>query len=267
MEFRGPGQPLTRVGLMRVLDALGLGPGGAAYLWAVVEVETTGFGFWADRRPRILFERHIFRRQTGGRFDAEAPEISGNPGNYGLQSQQYPKLERAIALCEREGLAIDLALNSASWGLGQVMGFNHDAAGFGDARAMVEATISGEDAQLLIMAGFLAANNLVKPLRERDWETFARRYNGREYAKNRYHLKLEEAYDRFSTGSLPDIELRTAQAALLYLGYAPGKIDGVIGRRTRGALRSFRIAAGLPSGDDLDGPAYQELMRRAELAA
>jgi len=33
---------------------------------------------------------------------------------------------------------------------------------------------------------------------------------------------------------------------LLYLGFAPGKIDGIIGPRTRAAIKNFRIA-GRPS--------------------
>ena len=50
---------------------------------------------------------------------------------------------------------------------------------------------------------------------------------------------------------------------LLYLGFAPGKIDGVIGQRTRGALSNFRLQAGLPAGNELDGPCYVALCERA----
>ena len=67
---------------------IGLGPNDAAYIWTVVEVETAGvtqgFGFRLDRRPQIFFERHIFRKNTHGRFDAEAPEVSGPAGGYGF---------------------------------------------------------------------------------------------------------------------------------------------------------------------------------------
>jgi peptidoglycan hydrolase-like protein with peptidoglycan-binding domain len=57
--------------------------------------------------------------------------------------------------------------------------------------------------------------------------------------------------------------MRTAQVALLFLGYAPGKIDGLIGPRTRAALKSFRVSAGLPAGEELDGPTYQALCGKA----
>ena len=79
MKFSGKGQPLTRPGLSKALAILGLGPNDAAYIWTVVEVETAGltqgFGFRTDRRPQILFERHMFRKYTAGRFDHEAPDI------------------------------------------------------------------------------------------------------------------------------------------------------------------------------------------------
>jgi len=267
MDFVGKGQPLTRRGLTAGLDQLGLGPGDTAYIWTVVEVETAGvtqgFGFRLDRRPQILFERHKFREFTDRRFDAEAPDISGPAGGYSLLATQYARLEKALALCERTGLGVEPALKSASWGMGQVMGFNHKVAGFGSAADMVEAMKTGEDAQLAAMAQFLTANGLVDALLRRDWVSFARRYNGQDYWKNRYDINLAEQYQRFASGSLPSLEVRAAQAALLYLGYSPGRIDGVLGPRTCGALRNFRIAAGLSAGDDLDGETYKALCQKA----
>jgi len=271
MEFIGQGRPLTRKGLAEVLDRLGLGPSGGAYIWTVVEVETAGvtqgFGFRQDRRPQILFERHTFRNQTQGRFNDEAPEVSGPPGGYGPLSAQYDRLGAALALCRREGLGVEPALKSASWGMGQVMGFNHQAAGFPTAEAMVAAMLTGEDAQLSAMAGFLLANGLADFLQRQDWAGFARRYNGPTYWKNQYDVKLAEQFQRFSGGSGPDLELRTAQAALLYLGYSPGKIDGVMGPRTRATLQAFRVASGLPPGEGLDGVVYQGLCQGAGFQA
>jgi hypothetical protein len=47
-------------------------------LWLVVVVETWGCGFLPDRRPGILFGRHVFNAHTGGRFDT-APGDEGGP--------------------------------------------------------------------------------------------------------------------------------------------------------------------------------------------
>ncbi len=248
MKFVGKGQPLTRAGLNQALALAGLGLGDAAYIWTVVEVETAGltqgFGFRVDRRPQILFERHIF-------------------GNYGALSEQYGKLEKALALCAKAKLGSEPALKSASWGMGQVMGFNYGAGGFKSCARMVRAMVRSEDAQLACMAGFLKFNGLAERLVRKDWAGFARQYNGASYWQNRYDVKLAEQFQRFAAGSVPDLEMRTAQVALLFLGYAPGKIDGLIGPRTRAALRSFRVGAGLPAGDELDGPTYQALCNQA----
>ncbi|MCU1238316.1 MAG: Peptidoglycan-binding domain 1 protein [Candidatus Solibacter sp.] len=37
---------------------------GAAEIWTVLAVETKGFVYLSDRRPAILFERHILHQQT-----------------------------------------------------------------------------------------------------------------------------------------------------------------------------------------------------------
>lgn len=267
MKFHGKGQPLTRAGLNNALEILGLGPNDAAYIWTVVEVETAGitqgFGFRIDRRPQILFERHIFRKYTNGRFDAEASDVSGPPGGYGLLSEQYVKLEKALVLCAKAKLGAEPALKSASWGMGQVMGFNCGAAGFTSCARMIQAMVRSEDAQLACMAGFLKANGLAEKLVAKDWTGFARGYNGPSYWQNHYDVKLAEQYQRFASGSVPNLEHRTAQVALLYLGYSPGKIDGISGPRTRAAIKNFRIAAGLAAGEELDGPTFQVLCRRA----
>jgi hypothetical protein len=269
MKFTGKGQPLSRTGLNKVLALLGLGPNDAAYLWTVIEVETAGvtqgFGFRLDRRPQILFERHIFRKYTRGRFDGVAPDISGPAGAYGSLAEQYDKLNKAIALCSRAKLNAEPALKSASWGMGQVMGFNHEAAGFKTATSMVQAMIQGEDAQLAAMAGFLKANGLAALLLKKDWAGFAKRYNGPSYWQNHYDVKLAEQFQRFAGGTQPNLEMRTAQVALLFLGYSPGKIDGIIGPRTRAAIKNFRIAAGLPASEELDGPAFLTLCKKARI--
>jgi hypothetical protein len=267
MNFYGTGQPLTRAGLSKALAMLGLGPNDAGYIWTVVEVETAGltqgFGFRIDRRPQILFERHLFRKYTNGKFDVRAPDISGPPGGYGLLSEQYSKLEKALSLCIQTKLSSEPALRSTSWGMGQVMGFNCALGGYKSCVKMVQAMVRSEDDQLTCMAGFLKANGLADKLVRRDWSGFARMYNGPNYWQNHYDIKLAEQFQRFASGSAPNLEIRTAQVGLLFLGYAPGKIDGIIGPRTRGAIKSFRIAAGLPPSEELDGPSYRALCKKA----
>jgi hypothetical protein len=89
------------------------------------------------------------------------------------------------------------------------------------------------------------ANGLATLLQKKDWTGFAKRYNGPSCWRNHYDVKLAEQYQRFSSGWMHNLEMRTAQVALLFLSYAPGKIDVVIGPRTRAAIKNFRIALGL----------------------
>jgi hypothetical protein len=105
----------------------------------------------------------------------------------------------------------------------------------------------------------------VDKLLKKDWAGFAKIYNGKDYWMNRYDIKLNEQFQRFSSGSLASLEVRAAQSALLFLGFCPGKIDGVLGPRTRGAIKNFRISACLPDGDELDGQTYAALCEKASI--
>jgi hypothetical protein len=258
MGFQGQGRPLSAEGLSRVCDTLECD---MPTVWSVLSVETSGFGFLRDRRPMILFERHIFHRRTGGRFSAAHEDISNSErGGYLSGAREYPRLERAIALDE------DAALKSASWGVGQVMGFNHGIAGFASVTAMVAAMVRDEDTQLLAMAGFIRSNGLARALRAQDWAGFARGYNGASFAENRYDEKLKAAHATFKA-ALPDLRMRGAQAALLYIGLEPGPVDGLPGKRTRAAMVRFQAENGLPQTGTLDPTTEARLLVEAFPAA
>ena len=49
-----------------------------------------------------------------------------------------------------------------------------------------------------------------------------------------------------------DPEVEAVQQALVERGYDPGKVDGAMGRRTRGALRAFQRSFGLPDTGEID---------------
>jgi hypothetical protein len=253
--FQGQGIVLDAGGVAAACDALRVH---AAELWAVLTVETRGCGFLADRRPLILFERHYFSRLTRGAFDAQAPDIS-NPesGGYRGGAQEYARLERAIQL-DRTA-----ALRSASWGLGQVMGDNWKAAGYVEVETMVADFVASENAQLKGMASFIMSIEADRHLRAHHWPAFAAAYNGSEYAKNSYDERLRAAHQKYLTGALPDLDVRAIQAYLVYLGYNPGPVDGVVGRFTRSALRMFQETEGLPVREAFDAEMVNLVRRRA----
>ncbi|MCE9522142.1 MAG: N-acetylmuramidase domain-containing protein [Alphaproteobacteria bacterium] len=256
LDFAGDGLVLTSAGLSAVCDRLDVY---AAEVWAVLKVETAGFGFLPDKRPMILYERHIFHRQTGGKHSAKHPDISNDePGGYGAGgAHQYDRLQKAIALDRRA------ALNATSWGVGQLMGFNAKMAGFGDVEGMVEAMSHAEDDQLLGMAGEIQRAGLAKALANHDWATFARGYNGKNYAINHYDVRLKQAYDHYAAGPLPDLAVREAQACLLYCGYIARGVDGVMGKFTRSAISQFQAAEKLKVTGELDDKTMERLRAKA----
>jgi hypothetical protein len=231
--FRGSGAPLTNSAFLQVVNELHTQQ---SSLWAVLSVETSGFGFLPDRRPTIRYERHVFHRRTGGKFSDKRPDISSpNSGGTTTLANEYVRLESAMALDRRA------ALESTSWGLGQIMGFNARKLGYADAEDMVAKFVESEDAQLVGVQRFVLANGqLAKALQEKKWDRFAFFYNGAGYAKNAYDKKMAHHDMVFTLHGMPDLDVRTMQAQLTYLGYRPGDIDGILGNATRRAILAFQ---------------------------
>ena len=201
--------PATGAGARPVRTGGAIGPGGlseetyvdmaarlgceVAAIKAVVECEVAIRGpFDAQGRPTILFERHKFHKHTGGKYDKSHPDIS-NPtwGGYGKFSAQYPKLERAMALDHAAGL------KSCSWGAFQILGENHRQAGHATVDSFVAAMRRGILPQAEAFVAFvLADKNLLSAIRQRNWATFARIYNGPGYKANDYDGKMRANYQK-----------------------------------------------------------------------
>lgn len=248
--FQGNGNPLSGDGFAAVADDLGVS---APEIWGVVAVETSGCGYLPDRRPQILFERHIFHKLTGGLYD-DGDISDPTSGGYGQRgAAQYDRLARAIT---KDRVA---ALQSASWGLGQIMGMNFAEAGFGDVDDMVVAMVGSEDEQFLAMGKFLTKTGLAASLRAHNWAAFARGYNGPNYAINRYDIRLNAEYQKYSAGGVPDLDVRAAQLYLTYLGFHPGSIDGIAGQHTIAALAQFQAQSGIQASNAIDDQCVAQL--------
>jgi len=245
-EFTCPDPvPLAEDDYCRAAAALGCE---VAAIRAVIAVESRG-GFLPDGRPRILFERHVFHRLTGGRFDGGHRQISARlPGGYRGGALEYARLEQALAL-ERAA-----ALRSTSWGAFQIMGFNHAPAGFAEVEEFVAAMVSGEAAQLDAFVAFLRHEGLARMLGERDWTGFARRYNGPGFRRNGYDERLASAYARFAESCGTALRMGDSGAEVrrlqLRLGIAA---DGLFGPATSQSLRRFQRRQGLVV-DGIAGP-------------
>lgn len=166
-----------------------------ASIRAVAEVESLGNGFLPSKRPKILFEAHIFSRETKRKYDKSNPEISSPTWNRSLYKggeKEYDRLKEAIALDR------DAAIRSASWGRFQIMGFNHKKAGHALLDSFIKAMFASESKQLDAFVSFLKSEKLDVPLKAKDWSAFAKGYNGSGYAQNQYDVKMKIAYEKYA---------------------------------------------------------------------
>lgn len=175
-----------------------------AVVKAFAEVESKGDGFLPDGHPVILFERHIMYKRTKAKFgftraDAWVKQypnlINPKAGDYGKTSAQPWRMAQAADLIDRE-----CALESASWGLFQIMGFHWKALGYPSLQAFVNAMYRSEAEQLEAFVRFIRINPAIhKALKARDWAAVAKGYNGPNYAINKYDTKLAAAFARHRT--------------------------------------------------------------------
>jgi hypothetical protein len=270
MNFVGTGRRLAQGDVGDAARVLGIE---TAVLLAFLEVEAAGRGFDNQNRPKMLFEPHVFWRNLAGAVRDQAARLGlayakWRPGAYPKDS--YPRLEQAI------GVSREPAFRSGSYGLPQILGENHKAAGFVSAEAMFAAMKQGEREQLLAMVTLLSDWGLASTLRGKDfskpesWVPAVKRYNGPGYAANGYHTKAAAAYVKhakninaetgqpFPPKALPapgatvlvhgmkGEAVRAVQADLQALGFVfKHGVDGRFGDETLTNVRLFQTAAGI----------------------
>lgn len=166
---------------------------------AVKEVEAPNGGFLKDGRVTILFERHVMYRRLSvnglnpDNYTAKYPDVvNKKTGGYLGGAKEYTRLDIA------KSIDVTSALESASWGAYQIMGYHWKALGFPSVEAFVNAMQTSERKQLEAFVKFIQIDPvLLKAIRDDDWVTFARRYNGANYAKNSYDTKLAAAFKKY----------------------------------------------------------------------
>jgi len=178
-----------------------------AVVKAVNEVESNGKGFLIDGRPKILFEGHIFWNQLEKRNINPRIYVNANTQdilfeNYTKKyyvggTAEYTRLEKAINLSQDKKIA-DAANCAASWGLFQIMGFNAVPIGYDSIDEYVEKMDENEGEHLKAFGLFLEKNNLIGLLRNKNWASFALKYNGPAYKTNKYDEKLARAYAKYA---------------------------------------------------------------------
>lgn len=208
-----------------------------AIIRAVFTVESAGRSFRADGTVERRYEPHHF------------------PGS-GITNW---RVSLALKFADREARFAsayarnpELAMRASSWGGPQIMGFNHKAAGFGSARAMVEAMAADEQQHLDAFMALISDWGLITRLRAHDWHGFAVRYNGSGQAAT-YAARIEKAY-RAETGKASSVVLRIGstgpavaklQRALAQALGVTIADDGKFGGVTRGHVIAFQTREGL----------------------
>lgn len=235
-----------------------------AMVRAFAEVESSAAPFWDNGPVPILFEAQWFHHFTGGKYDQSHPGISCPVWDKTLYKgglAEYDRLREAAAL-DREA-----ALKSASWGAFQVMGFNYADLGYATITDFVVAmgTTTG---QIDSFVKFIQKNQLTTAIRNRDYETLARVYNG-PAAVEEYAPRLEKAYEDMLAGNGMGRNLCMGNygADVVRLQTALGiHVDGIFGRATDSAVRQFQANNGL-TVDGIVGPRTMAVLLPPEKAA
>lgn len=294
-DFKGAAKRISDIDIPRIAHRIKVGED---ELHAFMDVETSGTGFDAKGRPKILFEPHVFYRNLSGAKRARAvKEGLAYPkwGEKPYPRDSYPRLVKAMAIDETA------ALKAASWGLGQVLGENHEMVGYDTPQAMVRAFMEDEAAHLDAMVSFLVSAKIDGEMRKlaaltrkttaADCEKIVSVYNGPGYKKNRYHIKMAAAHnkwraikdtpwspegDKDSVVAAPvNVPLPTPKPAvqneklveqvqdLLWdKGYPEvGESDNKFGRRTRNAILAFQADNALPVTGEITDELLAQLVK------
>ena len=167
---------------------------------AIKDVESSGSGYVFSNHPVILFEGHVFWK--------ELDKCNGTPSKYSDSDILYQKwtkdhyvsgVAEYVRLKKARDINIDAANASASWGLFQIMGKNFKDCGCKSVEEFVTRMCTSEGEQLKLFVEYIKKRKLHQYLKPGHTGNipcaeFARRYNGREYKKNQYDTRLENAY-------------------------------------------------------------------------
>lgn len=245
---------------------------------AMDSVESSGQAWWdvgGERLPAIRHEAHHFSARTDPphRYDESNPDISSPVWDMSLAAGT----EEGAWAQHRKAMALDpvAAIESASWGRFQVMGFNWARLAYASAQDFADSMMT-EDGQVEAFVRYIEADPaLTRALQRKDWRTVAALYNG-SGAVDEYSGKLERAYARFKEAEEGDqsasffrpvlhrghrgSDVEAVQRALLAAGHDPQGVDGRFGWKTYQAVKSFQRAAGGLKVDGVVGPLTREVL-------
>ncbi|HEY0213939.1 MAG TPA: N-acetylmuramidase domain-containing protein [Paenirhodobacter sp.] len=219
-----------------------------ATIMAVWQVESNGNPFGPDSALVHRFELH-----------KTTPPITGYKD--GLKVKAAERERQFVAYYAKNP---EDAMRATSWGACQILGSNHQAAGYDSAAQMVVSFAYSEGNQIAAFIRLIKAWGLDSALRAHDWRTFARRYNGNANVEA-YAAKLEKAYRALAGQASPAV-LRSGDkgAAVKALQASLGvTVDGSFGPETLAAVRDKQASEGLAVDGVVGAKTWATLSGRA----
>lgn len=165
-----------------VVTPFGLDP---YFTYAVATIESNCKGYRNNGFPVVRFEKHVFKRylkknKSTQHLVRKAECIKGSGWDaYQAALQIEPHYAKL----------------STSYGMFQIMGFNHAVVGYDTVEEFVEAMEASIFKQIEAFCKFIIYNNLQVAMKKLFFSDFACKYNGPNYHANSYDIKLEAAYN------------------------------------------------------------------------
>lgn len=231
-------------------------------LTAFGQIESPKGPYMTDGRMPILFEAHVFARNTNpkGKYNEEFPTLSSNKWDrhlYGAAgSWQYERLCRAMALDQRA------ALMACSWGAYQILGENYKMLGFECVEEMVFYMLESEANQFDCFIRFLVNRSIMPALRAKDWATAFYKYNGPAYAKHGYDTRFLQIYRDLTSHTLRKGATGTKVIKLQKLLNKFGlkvTVDGIFGASTFEAVKALQKKWGIKVDGIVGAQTYERL--------
>lgn len=166
---------------------------GVAEIKAVTEVESNGRGFDSIGRIIIRFEPHKFHEYTKGKYDGTHPSLS-----FPQRRKNYPvDLNQSWDLYNiAKTLDLTATRLATSFGMFQILGSNFPSCGCKTVGEFVTKMCKSEATQLDLFCRLLLDWRLDDELRNHQWATFAKFYNGAGFKQLHYDTKLQDAYQK-----------------------------------------------------------------------
>lgn len=183
--WQGAAQPLSFSRLLDAAKQLEVEP---AVIRAVWMTEAGGKYFNSDNSVIRRFEPH------------KMPNAATN----WRDSFPIKKAKREQMFLAAYDRALMSAMDATSFGAGQIMGFNHLAAGYPTSLLMVEALADAADNHVGAFVNLIDDWGLTTTLRAKDWRAFTRRYNGSGQV-DAYSAIMERHYKSLTGRASPKV--------------------------------------------------------------